>query len=81
MAISDEAVTTIENVLKLTQSLELDDLLILANAFLVQTQRKANLAGPAELVYMNLARRVKRRMAEGYVPDEALARIDAAVRG
>ena len=81
MTISKEAVKKICEILEIARNLELDDSLILANAFIAQTQKKSKLRGPPELIYMNLTNRVKRRMREGYVPPEDLEKIEAAVLG
>ncbi len=81
MSMSEEAAAKICEVLGITGSLELDDLLILADAVLRQTKHKSKLRGPAGVIYMNLAERTKRRMREGYVPEDALERIEAAVLG
>ncbi len=79
--IKEKTVKKICEVLEITRALELDDLLIMANAVLEQTRIKSNLRGPPQVIYMNLAHRTNRRIKEGYVPEELRKRIEAAILG
>lgn len=81
MTISDEAVTKIVHILKLTRTMELDELLILSNSVIEQTRIKSKLKGPQEIIFMNLSNRFKRRIREGYLPEEAKERIAVQIRG
>ena len=81
MTISEESVTKICEILERTRDMELDDLLMLADALLYQTKDKSKLRGPPGIIFLNLSNRTKRRIKEGYVPPEAIERISRAALG
>jgi len=81
MVISDEAVNNICQILTMTGKMDLDEILILSNSVIEQMQEKSKLKGPREIIFMNLTSRFKRRIREGYVPDEVKLKIAALILG
>jgi len=81
MVISDEAVENICQILTMTAKMDLDEILILSNAVIEQTQEKSKLKGPREIIFMTLANRFKKRIKEGYVPGEKAVRIAELILG
>ena len=81
MVISKEAVDNICLILELTSTMDLDEILILSNSVIEQTQQKSNLKGPREMIFITLGNRFKKRISEGYVPETAKERIGALILG